>query len=94
MATKKDLGTLMDLGIKYKTDFEEASLGVREAVSEADEILCRQAANNEALRLDALYDVLEALGLFEDYDSAAEAVADAYECRRAEGAAQGERPGR
>ena len=77
MTTKEVMRTLIDLGVKYRTEFGEARLGVQEATNEADEILCRGEVIQSAARLDAIYEACDALGLWA-YDEAAEAIADEY----------------
>lgn len=85
MTTKQLMATLTELGVKYKREFEEARLGVREATSEADEILCRGEVIQSAARLDAIYEACDALGLWA-YDEAAEVIADEYARRIGPGA--------
>ena len=85
MTTKQLMAALTELGVKYKRDFEEARLGVQEAVSEADEILCNAKVQEAVCKLSALYEVCDELELW-DEDEAAEIIEDEYARRMGPGA--------
>ena len=80
MTTKKVMRTLIDLGVKYRAVFEEARLGMQEAVSETDEILCNAKIREALCKLSALYEVCDELELW-DEDEAAEVIEEAYRQR-------------
>lgn len=80
MTTKKAMRALIDLGVKYRAEFEEARLGVQEAVSETDEILCNAKIREAVCKLSALYEVCDELEMW-DEDEAAEVIEDAYKRR-------------
>ena len=77
MTTKKAMRALIDLGVKYRAEFEEARLGVQEAVSETDEILCNEKVREALCKLSALCEVCGELELW-DEDEAAEVIENEY----------------
>lgn len=77
MTTKKVMQTLIDLGVKYRTEFGEARLGVQEAVSETDNLLYDFEIQKAIYKLSVLCEVCDELELW-DEEEAAEIIEDEY----------------
>lgn len=77
MTTKKVMRTLIDLGVKYRTELEEARLGVQEAVSETDNLLYDFEIQKAIYKLSVLCEVCDELELW-DEEEAAEIIEDEY----------------
>lgn len=77
MTTKKAMQALIDLGVKYRAEFEEARLGAQEAVSETDSLLYNAEVQETIHKLSALCEVCGELELW-DEEEAAEIIEDEY----------------
>ena len=77
MTTKKAMQALIDLGVKYRAVLEEARLGMQEAVSEVDEVLCNEKVREAVYKLSALCEACDELELW-DEDEAAEVIENEY----------------
>ena len=80
MTTKKAMQTLIDLGVKYRSEFEEARLGAQEAVSETDNLLYDFEIQKAIYKLSVLCEVCGELELW-DEDEAAKVIEEAYRQR-------------